>query len=110
MGLEVELVVELMVDRSLDLRSKPAQIRIRCEPVCSCSCHHLSLRRARAPRTVGFAVMVGLWVVYGGLWWICGGLRWWDCGFCCDGGFVGCLWWFVVDFRWFAVVGLWVLL
>ena len=29
MGLEVELVVELMVDRSLDLRSKPAQIRIR---------------------------------------------------------------------------------
>jgi hypothetical protein len=22
---------------------------------------------------VGFAVMVGLWVVYGGLWWICGG-------------------------------------
>uniref|UniRef100_A0A2N9HH32 Uncharacterized protein n=1 Tax=Fagus sylvatica TaxID=28930 RepID=A0A2N9HH32_FAGSY len=29
----------------------------------------------------GFAVMVGLWVVYGGLWWISGGLRWWDCGF-----------------------------
>ena len=29
MGLEVELVVELMVDRSLDLRSKPAQIRIQ---------------------------------------------------------------------------------
>ena len=29
----------------------------------------------------GFAVMVGLWVVYGGLWWISSDLRWWDCSF-----------------------------
>uniref|UniRef100_A0A2N9FHT0 Uncharacterized protein n=1 Tax=Fagus sylvatica TaxID=28930 RepID=A0A2N9FHT0_FAGSY len=63
MGLEVELVVELMVDRSLDLRSKPAQIRIRCEPVCSCSCHHLSLRRARAPRTGVAHDCDDLWVL-----------------------------------------------
>ena len=29
----------------------------------------------------------------GCLWWFVVDLRWWDCGFCCDSRFVGCLWW-----------------
>uniref|UniRef100_A0A2N9J1R7 Uncharacterized protein n=1 Tax=Fagus sylvatica TaxID=28930 RepID=A0A2N9J1R7_FAGSY len=90
---DVKLVVKggavgLEVERSLDLRSELGSaieaspdpdstgnyIRPRSELVVDRSLDpDLSLRRARAPRTVGFAVMVGLWVVYGGLWWICGG-------------------------------------
>ena len=90
-------------------RSGPSENQCACaldrqESVCSCSCHHLSLRHACALRTsvahdcddfVGFDLFVlvcsWFWLsrfccdggfvgfFYGGLQWICGGLRWWDC-------------------------------
>ena len=57
--------------------------------------------RAPAPRT-GVAHMIVM--ICGGLQWVCGGFDWVD--FAVMVGLWVFLWWFAVDLRWIAVVGL----